>query len=63
LLPDGSLAIFFEGCRNLTGNCFHAGAAISKRNHGVIDKTNLEIQAIKAAGGGMSLLGSCLEDH
>jgi molybdopterin biosynthesis enzyme MoaB len=29
--------------------CLNAGTAIAKRNHGVIDKTELEIQAIKAA--------------
>ena len=29
--------------------CLNTGAAIAKRNHGVIDKTKLEIKAIKAA--------------
>ena len=29
--------------------CLRAGAAIAKRNHGMIDKTKLEAQAIKAA--------------
>jgi dihydrodipicolinate synthase/N-acetylneuraminate lyase len=29
--------------------CLNAGAAIAKRNRGMIDKTELEIRAIKAA--------------
>ncbi len=29
--------------------CLDAGAAIAKRNHGVIDKTAIEVQAVKAA--------------
>jgi hypothetical protein len=29
--------------------CLGAGAAIAKRSHGVIDKTVIEVQAIKAA--------------
>lgn len=30
-------------------HCLNAGAVIAKRNHGMIDKTELETQAIKAA--------------
>lgn len=44
LRPDRYATFAFCSLR-----CLNAGAAIAKRNHGMIDKTELETQAIKVA--------------